>query len=219
MPLKIQEQNPVCILLSSLTKFCKSETFIFNNNNLQLLKIYLQLSLSLCFALLLASHQSYAQRQLVVLKYDEVVAHFSVGQNFAFKYKGNSDKISTYIQALSDTEVITHDDTVSLYEIDKIYFEQHAVHRTIGAALVMAGVGRFLIDQINNIAVHGNQPSLDSEVNQFSLSTVTVGLPLFLIKKRSQRMLYKYKAIIVNQDSHLYQNPEEYLSPYLYGNK
>jgi hypothetical protein len=181
------------------------------------LKVHLQISILLYFTLILASHLSYAQRQLVVLKYDEVVARFSVGQTFDFKYKGSSDKISTYIQNFSNTEVITHDDTVSLYEIDKIYFKQHAVYRTIGAALVMVGVGRFVIDQINNVAVHGNRPSLDSEVNQFSISTVTAGLPLFLIRKRSQRMLYKYKAIIVDRDSHLYENPYDDVSPYLYG--
>lgn len=166
---------------------------------------------------LLFSHMVCGQRQLVVLKYNEVVARFKPGQAFSFKYKGNREKVSTYIRDLSDTAIVTYDDTISVYEIDRIYFKQHAFHQTLGAALVIVGVGRFVIDQINNLAVHGNKPSLDSEVNQFSISTVTIGLPMLLIRKRSQKMLYKYKAIIVNQDSHLYLKPEEYASPNLYG--
>ncbi len=171
---------------------------------------------SIIFFLLLSTAQEVeAQRQLVVVKYNEVVARFSPGQAFDFKYKGNKDKIATYIQSLSDTAIVTYNDTVSLYEIDRIYFEQHTVRRTIGAALIIVGVGRFMIDQINNMAVHGNKPSLDEEVNQFSLTTTAIGLPLFLIKKKSRKIQYKYKAIIVKQNSHL---SEGYTSPYLPGN-
>lgn len=184
------------------------------------MQTYHYIVLFLSLLLNLSSEPLHAQRQLVVLKHSEVVARFGEGQAFAFKYKGNPEKVSTYIRGLSDMEVFTHQDTVSMFEIDRIYFEQRAVRRTIGAALVMAGVGRFLIDQLNNFVVQGNAPSLDTEVNQFSISTVTTGLPLLLIKKRSQRMLYTYKAIIVTQDSHLYErSEEEYLSPYLYGNE
>lgn len=179
------------------------------------MKIYPQIIFS--FLLILTSHLSFGQKQLVVLKYDEVVARFSPGQAFDFKYKGNREKISTYIRDISDTAIVTYDDTVSLYEIDRVYFEQHAFHQTLGAALVIVGAGRFVIDQINNLAVHGNKPSLDSEVNQFSISTVLLGLPMLLIRKRSQKMLYKYKAIIVNQDSYLYLSPDGYRSPYLQG--
>ncbi|MEK6481376.1 hypothetical protein WJR50_27790 [Catalinimonas sp. 4WD22] len=175
------------------------------------------LKLCLLFlSFLLLSHISYGQRQLVVLKYNEVVARFNPGQAFSFKYKGNSEKVSTYIRDISDSAIITYDDTLSIYEIDRIYFRQHAFHQTLGAALVIVGVGRFVVDQINNLAVHGNKPSLDSEVNQFSISTITVGLPLLLIRKKSQKMLYKYKAIIVENDSYLYASPNTELYPSSY---
>jgi len=153
------------------------------------------------------------QHQLIVLKYDDVVARFNPGQPFAFKYKGQKEKISTYIRDIQESQIITYDDTISIYEIDRIYFEQRGFHQTIGTALIIAGVGRFVIDQINNLVVHGNQPSLDSEVNQFSISTVVLGLPMRLIKKKSQRMLYKYKAIIIDQESYLYAQPAAQLLP------
>lgn len=165
----------------------------------------------LLLGLLLTSQHAWGQKQLIVLKYNEVVARFNPGQAFSFTYKGNRKKVSSYIREFSDTSIITYDDTVSLYEIDRIYFKQHAFHQTLGAALVIVGVGRFVIDQINNLVVHGNQPSLDSEVNEFSISTVTIGLPLLLIRKKSQKMQYKYKAIIIEEDSYLY-HPEDHYS-------
>ncbi|MDF9795061.1 hypothetical protein OKW21_000324 [Catalinimonas alkaloidigena] len=180
------------------------------------MRTYPLLFCCILLGLLLLSHISCGQRQLVVLKYNEVVARFNPGQPFTFKYKASREKVSTYIRDISDTAVVTYDDTVSIHEIDRIYFKQHAFHQTLGAALVIVGVGRFVIDQINNLAVHGNKPSLDSEVNEFSISTVTAGLPMLLIRKKSQKMLYKYKAIIIENDSYLYAspNPEPYPSSY-----
>ncbi|MFP4088902.1 MAG: hypothetical protein ACLFUB_13305 [Cyclobacteriaceae bacterium] len=152
------------------------------------------------------SHQLYGQKQLLVIKHDEAVARFSPGQAFSYKYKGSRKKVSTYIQSLADTAIITHSDTVMLHEIEKIYFEMGSFRHTLGAALIIAGAGRFIVDQINNIAVQGNRPSLDQEVNEFSISTIAAGLPLFLIRKKSHRMGYTYRPIIVTEQSYLYRS-------------
>lgn len=156
------------------------------------------------FLVLIFSHDLLAQRQLLVLRYDEVVARFSPGQTFEFKHKEGGKKVSTYIRGFSDTEVYTYDDTVSVFEIGTIYFQQHAVHHTIGKALLIGGIGGFLVDQLNNVVFYGNKPSLDGEVNRISMTAIGAGLPLTQIKKDSQRMDYKFKPLIVTQDSHLY---------------
>ena len=156
------------------------------------------------FALVFCSQDLLAQRQLLVLRYNEVVARFSPGQTFEYKQKGNKRKFSTYIRGFSDTEVYTHKDTVSVFEIGTIYFRQHAVHHTIGKALLIGGIGGFLVDQLNNVVFYGNKPSLDGEVNRISMTAVGAGLPLTQIKKDSQKMDYKFKPLIVTQDSHLY---------------
>ena len=160
-----------------------------------------------CFLILVlicCSQHLMAQRQLLVLRYSEVVARFSPGQTFEFKLKDKPGKVSTYIQGFSETEVFTHNDTVSIFEIGTIYFPQHEMHHTIGKALLIGGIGGFLVDQFNNIVFYGNKPSLDGEVNRISMTAIGTGLPLTQIKKSSQRMDYKFKPLIVTSDSYLY---------------
>jgi len=154
--------------------------------------------------LLSATLHAQAQRRLVVLRYNDVVARFAPGETFAFKYKGDREKITTIITGFSDTEIYTYADTVSVFEVGTIYFRQHALHHTIGKALLIAGAGGFLIDQFNNLVFYGNKPSLDGEVNRASLTAVIAGLPLTQIKKKSQKMDYKFRPLIVSEDSHLY---------------
>ena len=158
----------------------------------------------LFISLFCCSQELLAQRQLLVLRYNDVVARFSPGQSLEFKFKGSSKKVSTYIRGFSDTEIYTHDDTVSVFEIGTIYFHQHSVHHTIGKALLIGGIGGFLIDQLNNVLVYGNKPSLDGEVNRISMTAIGAGLPLTQIKKDSQKMDYKFKPLIVSQESYLY---------------
>lgn len=175
-------------------------TFSYNQILLKIL-VYLVLIFT---AVLSTAHNSMAQRQLLVLKYNEVVARFSPGQEFEYKHKESHKKISTYIRGLSETEVYTHNDTVSIFEIGTIFFHQHSVHHTIGKALLIGGIGGFLIDQVNNVLFYGNKPSLDGEINRVSMTAIGAGLPLTQIKKDSRRMDYKFKPLIVTQDSYLY---------------
>lgn len=160
--------------------------------------------LFMILGLFLCSNALLAQRQLIVLRYSEVVARFVPGQSFEYKLKGKNKKISTYIRGFTDTDIYTHNDTISVFEVGTIFFPQHEIHHTIGKALLIGGVGGFLIDQVNNVLFYGNSPSLDSEFNNVSMTAIGTGLPLTQIKKNSQRMDYKFKPLIVTQDSHLY---------------
>lgn len=165
----------------------------------------------------LVSHAVFCQKQLVVLKRGSVVAHFNPGDDFVFKKKGDSNKISTYVNNLSDTAVVTHRDTIPFRQIDRIYFTQHTFLQTIGTALTIAGAGYFLIDQINNVIVNGNRPKLDKDINRFSVPALAVGLPLIFIRKKSQRIGYKYRIMTVTKESPFYHSdtPKGYVSPYI----
>ena len=154
------------------------------------------------------------QKQLLVMKGEKVLLRLYPGDEFVYKEKGNPVR-TTYINNLSDTAVVTHRDTVAFHKIEKVYFTQHRFYNTLGTAMVVFGAGLFLIDQVNVVVVQGHSPSLDNNVSTLSLSSLGVGLPLMLIKKRSQKINYRHKLMMVDKGSVFYEpDTREYILPY-----
>jgi hypothetical protein len=58
---------------------------------------------------------------------------------------------------------------------------------------------------LNVTVIQGEDPSLDNWVSTVSLSAIGVGLPLMLIKKKSQRINYKYRLRTVDEGSPFYR--------------
>lgn len=155
-----------------------------------------------------------AQKQLLLLKGEKVLLRLYPGDEFIYKEKGKPVR-TTYINNLSDTAVVTHRDTVAFHDIEKVYFRQHKFYNTVGTALVIFGAGLFLIDQINVVLVQGQSPSLDSGVSTLSLSSLGVGLPMMLIRKKSRKLDYRNKLIMVDKNSVFYQpDARQYILPY-----
>ena len=146
-----------------------------------------------------------AQKQLVLLKGERVLLRLYPGDEFVYRLKGSKTVRTSYVNNLSDTAVVVHRDTVPFHTIDRIYFEQGKFYNLLGSALVTFGVGLFLIDQINTIVVHGESPSLDSWVSAVSASSLAVGLPLVLLRKKSQKMKYRYHLMSVEKGSGFYR--------------
>lgn len=167
--------------------------------------------------ILLAPLAAFTQPQLVVLKGERVLKRFRGGDDFVFRMKGSKTIRRTYINNLSDTAIVTHRDTVPFHKIDRIYFRQTKFYNTIGAAMVIGGSGVFLIDQFNLIVVKGLEPNLDPGLTRFSVSALALGIPLILIKKKSQRIDHRHKVRTVRKGSPFFQpDPKsEYLSPYI----
>lgn len=154
------------------------------------------------------------QKQLLLMKREKVVLRLYPGDEFVYKEKGKPVR-TTYINNLSDTAVVTHRDTVAFHEIEKIYFRQHKFYNTVGTALVVFGAGLFLIDQVNVVLVQGHSPSLDDNISTLSLSSLGVGLPLMLIRKRSQKINYRHRLMMADKGSVFYQpDTREYVLPY-----
>lgn len=152
-----------------------------------------------------AGTTTWAQKQLVILKRDAVVKRYYPGDDFVFKRKGTDGVISSYINNLSDTAVVTHRDTIPFHEIERVYFMQHSFRNTLGAFFVIGGAGYFLVDQINNVLVNGNSAALDSDINKVSVPLLAAGLPMMLIKKRSQAIRRKYRLLTADSDSPFYR--------------
>jgi hypothetical protein len=77
----------------------------------------------------------------------------------------------------------------------------------IGKFLVVGGVGYFVIDQFNTVIVQGDKASIDEGVATTSAVMVGVGLPMLLIKKKSQRIGGRYRLMTVEEGSPFYLAP------------
>jgi hypothetical protein len=143
--------------------------------------------------LLLFGFNVQAQKQIVLLKGEKVKLRLYPGDDFVYKLKGSSTVRDSYINNLFDTAVMAHKDIIPFYKIDRIYFKQSNFGNVIGGLLVTGGVGYFLVDQFNVIVVNGDKASLDENVTTASSVMVAVGLPLMLIKKKSQRVGGRYR--------------------------
>lgn len=145
------------------------------------------------------------QKQLILLNGEDVLLRLYPGDELIYKLKGSKTVRTTYVNNLSDTSVVTHRDTVPFHTIDRIYFEQHKLYNTVGTALVIFGGGLFLIDQINVVLVNGQSPNLDSRVSTISLASLAAGLPMALIKKKSQKIRHRTRVMMVEEGSAFYR--------------
>lgn len=154
---------------------------------------------------LMASESVWSQKQLILLKREEVLLRLYPGDEFIYKRKGDRARVTTYVNNISDTAVVTHRDTVPFHSIERIYFYQKKFYNTVGTALVVFGAGLFVIDQFNVVVVQGNSPTLDDRVTNVSLPALAAGLPLMLIKKRSQKLEHGIRLMMIEKSSPFYR--------------
>jgi hypothetical protein len=160
--------------------------------------------------------QATAQKQLVLLKNERVLLRLQPGDEFGYKLKNSNTVRTSYVNNLFDNAVLAHNDTIPFHRIERLYFEQSRFYNTVGGALVVGGAGLFLIDQVNVVIVNGDKPSLDSWVSTVSISSIIAGLPMMLIKKKSQKINYKYRLLTVKKGSPFYeQDRREPISPFI----
>jgi hypothetical protein len=155
--------------------------------------------------LISSCHVLFAQKQLVLLKRQDVVLRLYPGDEIILKLKNSKTVRTSYVNNIFEDAVVIHLDTIPFHKIDKIYFRQTKFYNTIGGILVVGGVGLFLIDQFNSIVVRGEDPRIDSWVTKVSVPAVVVGLPLMLLKKQSQRINHKYRLMMVQKGSSFYR--------------
>lgn len=167
--------------------------------------------------LIVSSYHSSAQKQLVLLKGEEVMLRLKPGDDFVFRVKGAKEVRHTYINNLSDTSVVTHRDTIPYHRIDRVYFRRVTFGNRFGFILLVGGAGYFLIDQINNVIVHGNEAEIDRDVAVSSASLVAVGLPLMLIGRKYQKIRGRKRLLMATEESPFYRNqgPQGYDSPFI----
>ncbi len=132
---------------------------------------------------------------------------FEPGDQFVISLKGEKEKIDSYVNNLFDTAVVLHRTLIPLHKIDRIYFRQSSLVNLVGKFLVVGGVAYFLIDQFNVVVVNGDKADLDKDVTTVSAAMVGVGLPMMLIKKKSQKIHGKYRLLVVQKGAPFYLEP------------
>ena len=162
---------------------------------------------SCLFIAIFISVAAAGQKQLVLLSREKVLMRFNPGDEFKISLKGEKKKWDSYINNLFDTAVVVHKTVVPLHKIDKIYFKQSGLINLIGKFLVVGGVGYFVIDQFNTVIVQGDKASIDEGVATTSAVMVGVGLPMMLIRKKSQRIGGRYRLRVVEEGSPFYLAP------------
>ncbi|MEJ1238681.1 hypothetical protein WBG78_11155 [Chryseolinea sp. T2] len=153
-----------------------------------------------------------AQKQLVLLKGQKVILRLYPGDEIELKMRGSEDRIYSYVNNLFDTALMAHETLIPFSKIDRIYFEHTSFMNKIGTALIIGGVGYFLIDQLNTVIVQGEDFTIDENVATTSAIMVGVGLPMKLIRKKSQRMKPGYHLLTVESDSPFYKHEVSHMA-------
>lgn len=154
---------------------------------------------------IVVSRDAYAQKQLVLLKGEKVILRLYPGDEIELKLQGNEDRIYSYVNNLWDTALMAHETLIPFSKIERIYFVRSSFMNKVGMALIIGGVGYFLIDQLNTVIVQGEDPSLDENVTKSAAIMVGAGLPMVLIRKKSQRMKAGFHLLTVEPGSPFYK--------------
>ena len=154
--------------------------------------------------LLLFSFSLTAQKQLVLLKKGKIMHYFMPGDDIYLKVKGNPERIHSYVNNILDNAVVLHTDTIPFHTIERTYLKEDNTMNLFGGFFVAAGSVYFLIDQANQLR-EGNGLNIDKGVAIGSGLCLGVGLPMMLIKKKSQKLGYKYRLMMIKRGDPMYR--------------
>jgi len=148
---------------------------------------------------------SFSQKQLVLVKRESVVLRFTEGEYLRCKLK-NKQKKEGKILELTDTQVITTNDTLSIVSIESLSMKgkrKTNVTRGVGGLLFVGGLGYFAIDQVNSLIVDGAD-DFDEKGAVISLSVAAVGAAILFIK-RPYKKVYGHTLRTIDYSSRFYE--------------
>lgn len=164
------------------------------------------LTLAVCLIIECVCLTCEAQVQLVLLKRERVILRLNPGDEFVYRLKGSEEIRHTYIDNVYDTAVLTGKNViVPIYQIDRVYFQRTRFYNKVGWRFIGAGVMLFLADQVNSSVLQNEDFRIDKGITTVSFVFVGTGLPMALIKKKSQRIRHKYRLIRAGQRSVFYR--------------
>jgi hypothetical protein len=159
--------------------------------------------------LLFMSVDALAQKQLLLMKRERVVARFTEGEYFRCKLK-NKEKKEGRILELTPAQIITSNDTLDFLAIESIKVKRQKNMTSgygIGKLLLIMGVGFFAIDQANTLIVKG-QSGVDEGVAYTSLALAASGAAFMFIRSPYKKV-YGRTLKTVDYHSRFYRYPDK----------
>jgi hypothetical protein len=130
-----------------------------------------------------------AQKQVIFLQNNNVLARFTEGDRFKFKLK-NRERKEGFIYELTDFSLITSGlDTISFLSIKKVRIKSQGkvnVSKGVGGLLFIGGLLYIAVDQANSL-VGSTNSSFDS-TDDTALALAGVGAAILFIKPRYKRV-------------------------------
>ena len=131
--------------------------------------------------------QVIAQKQLIFLQRETVVARFTEGDNFKFKLKNGQKKDGFIVELLSYSMITSNEDTIAFLKIGKIKgLRRNGFTNKLGRILFFGGFGYVAIDQLNGALGYGRKGWDNSDRN--GLIAGGIGAMLLFIKPRYLRL-------------------------------
>jgi len=169
--------------------------------------ILMKTSAFVFLCVLLSTVSVKAQKQLILLKRESVQVRFTEGEYLRCKLK-NKQKKEGKILELTDTQIITSNDTLSISSIESLNVKgkrKISVTRGIGGLLFIGGLGYFAIDQVNRLIVKG-AGDFDEHVAVVSLTMAATGAAILFIKSPYKKV-YGHTLKTIDYTSRFYQLP------------
>jgi hypothetical protein len=160
------------------------------------------------FVLLLPTTYCYAQEQLVLLYHEKELARFKEGSVITYKLKKSKDYMTSLILEIREFTIITSFDTIPFNKIERVSlkgFPHKGLTSLFGTFFMAAGAGYFAIDQVNSVIVHGTGYDNDPAVLKPSLILVGGGFIMRQLYKRSQRIRYPGRLLMVTRGMPFYK--------------
>jgi hypothetical protein len=179
--------------------------------------------ISFLLLLLLIVPTAFSQRQLIVLKNEEVLARYQVGDVIHFARAKDKEILIQRILDLNDTLLMMNFDSVAYYRIAKLDIrgrKGHTFVQKLGRYMIVAGVLLPAIELLNTGVFNDEekQASVSPEVLIVSGALVGVGSAMAFISKPYFKPGRKNHLMIVKKGSPFYKEKplaEGYLSPYI----
>lgn len=177
----------------------------------------------LCLVVLLCSGVAHSQRQLIVLKNEEILARYQKGDVIHFARSTDKEIQIQRILDLNDTLLMMNFDSVAYYRITKLDIrarKENTFAQKLGRYMMVAGVLLPLIELLNTGVFQDEDPHASVSPGVWVTSGVLVGggAMLAFIKKPYFKPGRKYRLIIVDERSPFYQEKPVsagYVSPYI----
>lgn len=124
-----------------------------------------------------------AQKQLILLKGETVVARYTEGEYFRCKLKNKERKEGKLID-LTNTQIITSNDTLLMASVESIKLRKRKINPTrgFGGLLLVGGLGYLFIGNLNALVLN-NQTGADSQDQVVPLAISAMGASMLFLHK------------------------------------